>query len=168
LVRAIMTDFAGDKTALQALALEFAAPAHGAKKSAHDASASPLREDPEFIQFVKDNLWETRRERGIPWRKDVFEFITETYGANTSSGTDWIGKRGMAQADLIGTDDGLYGALRHRASTKGIPSGFYFPSRSEASLSALTDPSERAYRTIKRGEDRKHAAAYRARQSLFK
>ncbi len=162
LVRAIMTDFAGDKTALQALALEFAAPAHGAKKSAHHASARPLREDPEFIQFVKDNLWETRRERGIPWRKDVFEFITETYGLNTKAGTDWIG-RGMVQPDIKDAgDDALYMALARHVTKHGRPADFILPTLSDAVLTAISDQRERQFLVQAREVDRVRRSRHRA------
>jgi hypothetical protein len=162
LVREIIAKFPGDRSALQTLALEFVTPAHGPTESTSHVSARPLKEDPEFIQFVKNNLWGTRQERGIPWRKDVFEFITETYGPNDKTKTDWIG-RGMSQLDIKdGGDPGLYMQLARQISQKGRPKSFVLPTHSEASLSAIADPAERAYREIRRGLNRKHAATHRA------
>jgi len=128
------------------------------------ASQENLKENSDFIQYVKDNLWENRRDRGISWRKDVFEFIEETYGRRAVDPMkDWISE-GMVQGDLIGLDDMLYRAYHERNARFGAPDGFSFPSQAKARLEAITDPRERMKAELKREIHREHSAHYRARQ----
>lgn len=132
------------------------------------ASQVELKENSDFIQYVKDNLWENRRDRGIAWRKDVFEFIEETYGRKAVEPMkDWIAE-GMVQGDLIGLDDTLYRAYHERMARFGAPDGFTFPSQAQARLEAIDDPHERQKREIAREFFREHSAVYRAKQREFK
>lgn len=128
------------------------------------ASQENLRENTDFIQYVKDNLWENRRDRGISWRKDVFEFIEETYGRKAVEPMkDWISE-GMVQGDLIGLDDMLYRAYHERMARFGAPDGFSFPSQAKANLDAITDPREKEKRLLMREFFKEHNAHYRARK----
>lgn len=128
---------------------------------------SELSKQPEFVQYVMDNLWVNRRDRGIPWRKDVFDFIEETYGhkALAFGMKNWI-EEGMVQADLIGLDDKLYAAYHERVSRFGVPEGFNFPAQKDAALAAISDPLERFKKEVIREHQAARMASWRARKQL--
>ena len=99
-----------------------------------------LGDSEHFKDYLSKNRWKDRRERGWPWRTDVFEFIETTY-------KDWLGK-GLVQADLR-LDEQLYDQL-HQRLTQLDPTvrkmkleQLKLPSGSDARLALLTDPEER-------------------------
>jgi hypothetical protein len=93
-----------------------------------------LKEDQEFVQFVKDNLWENRRDRGLPYRMNILDFIEDTY-------SEWI-KKGMLQSDLYGVDDAAYNAMRVKLS-KSKDTTFKLPTKHEGVIAATDDPHEK-------------------------
>jgi hypothetical protein len=120
-----------------------------------------MKKNQDFIQYVKNNLWENRRDRGISWRKNVFEFIDETYGSKAEK--NWIAE-GMVQGDLLGLDDMLYDAYQERRARFGTPEGFHFPSKAQANLDKISDPREKEKKLLMREFFREHNAYYRARK----
>lgn len=104
-----------------------------------------LKNDPDFQKFVLENLWNSRRDRGYPWRTDVFTFISEVY-------KPWLDQGRLVQSDLKALDPKLYAQLHKQLTAlppieKGaILEEIRLPKESDARLNAVEDPRERALR----------------------
>lgn len=109
-----------------------------------NTSRMPFRNDANFIQYAKENSWQKRRDNETPWpwKTNVFDFIRETYGP-------WLGK-GLVQADLRSVDRPLYNELHKRLALmtatekEAMLAKLNLPTASEARLSEIEDPAERA------------------------
>ena len=106
------------------------APAHVAASGAGGVAALPrVKDDPAFRAHAAVHQWESRRERGLPWRMDVFEFIRDTY-------TRWLG-HGLMRSDLRAVDKPLWVALCKRLKTDALPSWLPLPTEAEAKLDSI-------------------------------
>jgi hypothetical protein len=108
----------------------------------------PLRQTKEFQRHASENQWSTRRERGFPWRYNIFDFLRDVY-------SDWV-ERGMTQADLKNVDADAYRALRSRLDGKkeAFPDDFYIPTSREAALDRCETQEERERLLIVREYER--------------
>jgi hypothetical protein len=92
------------------------------------------------------HLWDTRRDRGMPWKKDVFEFVAETYA-------DWI--PGLTQGHLKHIDISLYRRITREISLRGgRPDGFDVPPDHEARDRIESDPRRKIHREMERERQR--------------
>lgn len=121
-----------------------------------------LKENLDFVQFVENNLWETRRDRGFPWKMDVFDYIDTVY-------KPWRGE-GLLQSDLRALDPKLYAQLHKQLSAINDPDAkaailmrLGLPKeRSEEGLRAIVrDPAKRAELSAHRKVERARVAGYR-------
>lgn len=80
---------------------------------ASTVACKPVKYDPEFRKVGAENQWATRRDRGLPWTTDIFEYLEDVY-------KQWIGK-GMTQADLLVVDKKGWTALQNRLRTEKLP-----------------------------------------------
>lgn len=113
-------------------------------------------EDPVFQKHAEANQWKTRRDRGIEWRKDVFEFVKETYG-------DLIRQfkaegRPLTQADIKAVDLPLWQKFQQEASKRGAPQDIDLPTQKDAVLQAIDDPFEQEVLRRMRGYHRNRRA----------
>lgn len=95
----------------------------------------------DFRAHAKANQWNTRRDRGIEWRKDVFEYIEEIYG-------EWIARQSSSslpftQLDLKRADEKLYQKFQVEASRRGVPERLNLPPEKDAILANVEDESRR-------------------------
>jgi len=88
-----------------------------------------LRYCDEFVKFVSQNQWKTRRDRGFAWKQDVFDFIRDVY-------REWM-NRGMMQSDLIGLDDSLWNKLQQELKHRDMPKDVNLPKEADARLASV-------------------------------
>lgn len=123
-------------------AKDFEAASSGKSKESRTVAGAPFEE---FDAFAKANQWQTRRDRGLPWKTDVFQYIKDTYKYWISRGK--TSGQPLTQADLKAADQLLYKRLQHdmsvlRAKGVAIPD-FGVPAAKDAALIGLDPESAR-------------------------
>ncbi|MCA0948493.1 hypothetical protein LCM08_26485 [Salipiger pacificus] len=104
----------------------FIAAVQGEQLSFQEPELIPyLRDNPKFRDFVAENLWSDRAEKGWKRRTDVFEFIEATY-------TQYI-DAGLARSSWIGLDDPLLERIRQK-SFENRKAGNHLPDGIPATL----------------------------------
>ena len=102
-----------------------------------------LRYDLLFQAHVSNNMWSKRRQKGYPWKMDVFDFIEEVY-------SPWLDK-GLLQSDIRHLNPKLYSRMHKQLSLmsdeerEATLDRIKIPKeRSEEALKLIADPFERA------------------------
>lgn len=85
-------------------------------------------DDPAFRRVAAANQWSTRKDRGLPHRMGILDFLRDVYGR-------WLGGA-MTQADLHAVDKLAYGAFRSKIAKDNvkIPEQFPLPSSRDKPL----------------------------------
>jgi hypothetical protein len=105
------------------------------------------------MQRGKERSWDTRRERGVPWRSDVFEYIRDNY-------VEWI--PGLTSEHLKAADGVLWAQFMKRKSADGLPPWLDVPTEAEARMRRLPDAAHRLRREGLREFWREESAKRRA------
>lgn len=93
---------------------------------------------PEFQAHAAENQWKTRRERGLPWKQDVFEYVRDVYGSWIDRGTQE--GRPLTQADLKAVDEPLWQKFQQESSKRGVPEWLALPTDKRPLDEGVTDP----------------------------
>jgi hypothetical protein len=115
---------------------------HANEPLSNENNVIRLKNNPDFVSFVENNLWETRRDRGFPWKMNVFDYIETVY-------EPWHDK-GILQSDLRALDPKLYAQLHKSLSAiadldeRGATlERLQLKKESDARYEAITDPARR-------------------------
>lgn len=110
------------------------------------ATGDPVRacENPDFKKYALANQWKTRRDRGLPWRMDVFEFVHNTYGRWIEHYADT--PQPLTQADIKAVDQPLWQKFQQEIYKRGAPDWLKLPTEKSATLDAVVDPEQRELR----------------------
>lgn len=119
---------------------------------------------PEFKAHAEAHQWNTRRERGIPWKQDVFEYVRDVYAS-------WIERgqnegRPLTQADIKVVDKPLWEKFQQESSKRGVPDYLALPARHVVLLQDVSDPEERALRERMRDLERQRSQLRRQLKKL--
>jgi hypothetical protein len=108
------------------------------------------------MESGRKHPWQTRTERGIDWRANVFAYVADTYRSFIP---------GLTLAHLRRADLPLYRFLVRKIHLEGRPPGFQVPTAFDARELTETDPGKKAVREYFRTQQRKRRASKTAKKT---